>query len=256
MHTIDELIAIRVEELELTLKQLLQRNKLGTLAEMIDRTRNALVIERWAKEQGIEAEAAALQQLITQFRKAHGLFTAAQAKEWLEHRNMQLEDLAACLHPQVLRQALTDSVVSEGEVRHYFQEHMLDFERAEISRIVTGDYGQCQELLFRVEEGADFHAMARQYSLDTATAKSGGYAGIVTRDMLEPEEAAALFAADSGTVLGPFERRREFILLLVEKLYPAELDEETAEHIRQILFQHKLEAYQSTLTISEDIWNL
>lgn len=249
-------IALRINLKTMTLKQLLQRLRIDTSMAAISRCKDDLTMECWAETLGLAADTVELQASVTRFRRANGLFTAAQANEWLECRGMALDDLVAQLRPQVLREALAQHVVSDDDIRRHFLEFAHQYDRAEISTIVTGGYGAAQELLFRIEEGSDFHALAREYSSDAATAKSGGYVGLISRADLEPEIGAAVFHAAEGSVLGPFERRRDYSLVLVEGLYPAELNEAVRASVRERLFQLELEAYRRTLDIHEDLWSL
>jgi hypothetical protein len=249
-------IAFRINHKTMTLKQLLQRLRVDASSAAMSRCKDDLTTECWAETLGLAADTAELQSVVTRFRRENGLFTAAQAAEWLESRGMALDDLVDLLRPQVLREALARHVVSADEIRRHFLEFAHEYDRAEISTIVMGEYGAAQELLFRLEEGSDFHALAREYSSDAATAKSGGYVGPISRTDLEPGIAAAVFNATEGTVLGPFERRRDYSLILVEGLYPAELNEAVGASIREKLFQYELEAYRRTLDIHEDLWSI
>ncbi|MFH5184656.1 peptidylprolyl isomerase [Paenibacillus sp. TAB 01] len=249
-------MVLSVHHKTMTLKQLLQRLRVDASLADISLCKEDLTIEGWAETVGLAAESTSLQAAVTRFRRANGLFTAAQASEWLEYRGMTLEDLVDLLRPPVLKEALARHFVTDDEIQRLFLESASQYDRAEISLLVTGEFGAAQELLFRVEEGSDFHALARRYSSDPATAKSGGYAGLISRADLEPEIAAAVFHAAPGTLLGPFERKHEFCLILVEEQYPAELNETVAASLREQLFQYKLEAYQHTLEIREHIWNL
>lgn len=249
-------IAIRIEDRTITLKSLLQRLRIDAALADIERCKNDLAIEHWAESLGLSADTTELQAAVTRFRRAHGLFTADQANEWLKLREMTLDDLVALLKPQVLKEALMRHIVADDEIGRHFLELAHEYDRAEISTIVTDEYGAAQELLFRVEEGSDFHSLARRYSSDAATAKAGGYAGLIGRSDLAPEMAAAVFNAAEGALLGPFEHKRGFSLILAERLYPAELNETVEESIRERLFQYELEAYMRTLDIRELIWNL
>ncbi|WP_131012568.1 peptidylprolyl isomerase [Paenibacillus thalictri] len=238
------------------MKQLLQRLRIDASLAAISRCKDDLTIECWAESLGLTADTAALQTAVTRFRRANGLLTSAQASQWLTNHGMELEDLASLFRPQVLKESIAQHLVSDDEVKRYFLECAHQYDRAEISTIATDEYGIAQELLFRVEEGSDFHALAREYSSDAETAKSGGYAGLIGRADLSPEMAAAVFNATKGSLLGPFEQRRKYNLVLVEALYPAELSEEIAVDIRQQIFQYKLEDYQRTLNIQEEVWRL
>lgn len=250
------IFALRINHKTLTLKQLLQRLRIDASLAVLSRCKHDLTIECWAESLELAADTAELQTAVTRFRRANGLFTAAQTSEWLEIRGMALDDLVALLKPQVVKETLARRIVSDDEIRLHFLEFSQQYDRAEISTIVTGEYGAAQELLFRAEEGSDFHALAREYSSDAATAKAGGYVGLIGRADLQPETAAAVFNAAAGSLLGPFERKSEYSLILVEGLYPAELNEAVEASIREQLFQYKLETYQRTLEIREDIWSL
>lgn len=244
---------LRVRDRTLTLRQLLHRLRTDVSLAAIERCREDLTLECWAADLGLAPETAELQELLVRFRRGNGLFTAAHTVAWLQERDMTLDELAAMLKPQALRAAIASLLVTAEEIRLQYLECAHYFDRAEISVIATADYGIARELLFRMEEDADFHALARSYSCDAASAKSGGYVGLVGRGELEPAAAAAVFHAAAGDVVGPFERRREYLLYLVEALYPAELDEQTEAVVREQLFRDKLEAYSRTLETDESV---
>ncbi|MGG1515008.1 peptidylprolyl isomerase [Paenibacillus oryzisoli] len=242
---------IRVENKTMSLKQLLQRLRINPAWADPDCCKRDLVLICWAESEGLTAANADLQSAVTQFRRMNKLYTAAQASAWLEARGMTLEDLVEILKPQILHADLARHVISDNRIRRRFIETASLYDTAEISRLVTNDFGIAQELLFQVEDGADFHVLARKYSSDEATAKSGGYAGVVNRADLEPEVAASVFSAEPGEVLGPFERRREFSLIYVEALSPAELNVDVEARIREELFQEQFTTYQASLDIQE-----
>lgn len=254
MHA-EAIDALRVGHRTLTLKQLLRRLRVDAALADIGRCREDLAVECWAGELGLEPGNDELQAAVTEFRRANGLYTAAEANEWLGSRGLALNDLVALLRPQVLRNKLAEQIVSDEDIRRHYLDTAQQYDRVEVSTIATAEYGAAQELLFRCEEGADFHALARRYSSDAATAKAGGYVGLVGRSDLELEAAAAVFNASVGAIAGPFERKREFRLYLVEALHPAELDDALSSVIRKQLFRFKLEAYERTLDVKETIWS-
>lgn len=257
MNALDSTIsAIRINHRMLTLKQLLQRLRINAALASIDLCKEELAVECWADTLKLAASGIEQQAALTRFRRANGLHTISQTTEWLRSLDMTLDELIAILRPQALRAILARHVVTADEIRQQFLEAAQQYDRAEISLIVTAEYGVAQELRFRIEEGSDYHSLARLYSADSATAKAGGYAGLFSRGDLEPETAAAVFGAVSGTVLGPFERKRGYILIRVEGLYPAELNEAVESDIREQLFRLKLDSYMDTLDIREDLWTL
>ncbi|MDF2722814.1 MAG: hypothetical protein K0Q59_2489, partial [Paenibacillus sp.] len=125
------LIAIRVNRKSITLKQLLHRLQVDAALSSIDRMIEDLTVEDWAETAGIAADSAGLQAAVNTFRRANGLYTAAQAGEWLGRRGMTLDDLAAMLRPQVLRKLLADHAVSGEEIRLHFLETAQQHDRCE-----------------------------------------------------------------------------------------------------------------------------
>lgn len=246
--------AIRVKEKTISLEQLLRLARIGDSMPVVAEAEEALVLRCWAEELGVEAGVEELQADLTQFRKTNGLYTAAQTKEWLDSRGVTVEELTDFLEPSILYRKLAESIVTKEEIERYFLENALRYDQAVISRIVMPEYGQVQELRFRLEEGADFHRLARQYSHDEETRRAGGYAGAIGRHDVGPEQSAAVFSAGEGEIVGPFETREGFELILVEELYPAELTDTLAAELRELLFRERLEAYADALDISKDIW--
>ena len=95
-------------------------------------------------------------------------------------------------------------VLTANRTEQHFAENRLSFDSAVICRLVLKDEEVARELRAQiVEDGADFHALARQYSIDTGTKLAGGYAGHVRRADLEPALEAAVFGARPPQVVGP-----------------------------------------------------
>lgn len=61
------------------------------------------------------------------------------------------------------------------------------------------------DLRRRLIAGADFSALAREYSKDPSSAETGGDLGSFTRERMVPEFSAAAFELDPGEVSGPVE---------------------------------------------------
>ncbi|MFC5468179.1 peptidylprolyl isomerase [Cohnella suwonensis] len=248
--------ALTVNDKKLSLRRLLRRARVGDTMPVVEQSVDSLALECWAEQLGLKDGTEELQTELTLFRKSRGLFTVQQTNAWLFSRGLKLEDVVDVLRPRTLRRKIADHIVSEHEIERYFYENKLQYDRAEISKLATMEYGEAQEMLFRLEEGADFHTLARRFSIDDATRKSGGYAGFVDRSVLEPEVAARVFAGNSGGVLGPFAIKTGYLLVHVEAIYPAELDAEVRQDIRERLFEYKFEAYQNKLDIHEFLWEL
>ncbi|WP_166245116.1 peptidylprolyl isomerase [Paenibacillus turpanensis] len=256
MEQIGDATVIRVNDKVVTLRELIRQAKLWNGLTAVAEGIKHKVLECWAEELGLEADTEDLQSELTVFRKKNRLFTVEQTNEWLKQQGISLRELTDELKPRVLRRMLMDVCVTNEEIERSFQEHILEYDRAELSVIVMPEFGQAQEMRFRIEEGEDFHMLARTYSQDAGSAKAGGYIGLLGRKDLEASVASAIFGADDGEIVGPLEGKYGFSVFLIEKQFPAALDEEVRFEVRERLFQERLEAYQSKLRIQEDIWSL
>lgn len=74
--------------------------------------------------------------------------------------------------------------------------------------IVVASEEEAAAVIARLDEGADFAALARELSIDRATAPLGGQVGWFTRAMMTPAFSRVAFATPSGERAAPF--RTEF----------------------------------------------
>ena len=97
------------------------------------------------------------------------------------------------------------SIVSDDEVREIYEQMMAEFvsqEQRAVSHILIeinserdplAALAQAQELFFELQEGANFAALAQEFSDDPGSASQGGALGLLTRDALVDEFAQVLF---------------------------------------------------------------
>lgn len=206
----------------------------NVLREMIRRKE----VANKAKELALEVAPDQLQEFADDFRRSHGLEAAADLLDFLRRAGLSLEDFEAFCKTSVLARLLRDHLADENTIRRYYVNHPLEFDVARISVIFVKAEGLANEIKIRVTEDAeDFHALATRFSRDEETKYGGGHAGKVSRSMLPPEVATRLFQAAPGEVVGPFRVGEDFLLILVEEVIPAELDDQTTDAIKQKIFQ-------------------
>src|SRR5205823_3598431 len=140
--------------------------------------------------------------------------------------------------------------VTAKKIEPYFAQHRLDFDRATISRLVVAQEEIARELRAQIaDEDADFHALARRYSIETATRPMGGYAGEVKRGELPAALQAEVFGGQAGEVAGPVRIREGWQLVKIEALRPAALDEPVRAAIEALLFEDWLAARRKAARI-------
>ena len=181
-----------------------------------------------------------MQRAADAFRQAHGLHRAADARNWFAERHLDVEGFQALVERPLLRRSWPSAVVG-SQVERHFTENRATFDRARLAQIVVEREGVAVELLTQlVEDRADFAALARKHSTDRASGQAGGSLGIVARKSLSPAVEAAVFGTRSGDAVGPFKTANGFHVLKVEEILPAQLDDRTAEAIRERLFEEWL----------------
>jgi len=98
--------------------------------------------------------------------------------------------------------------VRADRVEHFYHEQadvtrLGDEVRARHILVETGV--DAEEVIALLEGGADFAALARERSTDSATAPLGGEIGWFTRAMMAPTFANAAFTASPGVLAAPFQ---------------------------------------------------
>jgi foldase protein PrsA len=84
------------------------------------------------------------------------------------------------------------------------------------SHILVLTSGEADEIKARLDAGEDFHDLATELSIDTATADQGGSLGCVDPSGYAPEFAEAAKTAPLGEVVGPVQTQYGSHLILVD----------------------------------------
>lgn len=232
-----EQVAVEVNGEGVSLAEVVRAAKCAGLLQFVERAVDAALIRQAAGRRGVAATDDELQTEADRFRAERELFDAETTEAWLAGSRLSFADWEAWLEERVTTRKLRDALTA-GKVEEHFAVNRLSFDEADISRIVVGDEGVARELRAQiVDDAADFHALARRHSLDAATRPAGGYAGTVRRADLEAAVEAAIFGARPDAVLGPFkEGRGEWVLIKVDEVRRAKLDDALRETIKDQLF--------------------
>jgi hypothetical protein len=151
---------------------------------------------------------------------------------------------------ELLRENLT-AVVTDDEVRRFYDENPQFFEQTCARQIVTGGYtveapvppdlvaearATAEDIKRRLDAGGDFAAIATAESKDPRSAPQGGDLGCVASNAFPPEVAASVGETEIGKVAGPVRTDNGFYLVLVQSRQKEPFDE-VAGQIRQFLEQ-------------------
>ena len=191
-----------------------------------------------AKELSIAVSGEELQKIADSFRAARGLLSAEETLQFFKDNGISADDFEWFCESSLAAARLKDHLVGENEIAEYFINNRYQFDLARISIALVRDANLANEIIMQVkEDDEDFHALARQYSIDEATRYAGGYAGLMTRNMFPPEISAKLFNATAGDLLGPVKKGELLQVILVEEVIRAELNDEVKEVIKERIFE-------------------
>ncbi len=241
MSNLSEFVALEVNGEEVSLQDVMRlakwRGQLAFVREAID----VALIRQAAEHHGIEVSDDELQQAADDFRVERELFDEESTENYLAANSLTYEDWELLLESDVITRKLRDAL-TDGKVKERFAVNRLSFDAATISRIIVKDEDVAKELRAEiVEEGADFHALARRHSIDAQTRPASGYVGVVKRKAMEPPIESAVFGAKPGEIVGPIKTDGGWELVKVESLHPATLDDDTREAIKSLLFEEWLD---------------
>jgi foldase protein PrsA len=225
---------------------------------LLDNIINQKLIEQAAKDKGIKVSDADIQKQIDQLKA--GFKDQAQFDEALKSAGMTVDTLKLQIRNQLVTQKLieslsADSKVTEADIQSYYDKNKAQFfqkasKRASHILFKPEDKATALKVLAEVKAGGDFAALAKKYSVDTATASKGGDLGWPTTAYV-PEFQAALDKLKKGqttTALVQTPFGWHIIRVTDERAGVQQPLSEVKAQIEQIIVQQrKGDAYQTFL---------
>ncbi|MDE3001203.1 MAG: peptidylprolyl isomerase [Gemmatimonadota bacterium] len=245
---------VRVNGIDVSLNQVVRQLGVADKLDFFGEFARRELARQLAIREGIRTKPEDIQRDVDDWRYRHRLERVEDTESWLLSRGITLGDVAEDAQAKRLERALSDRVV-DGRIEPYFAQHKLDFDEAEVCWIFHRDKGVIDEIGLQVgEEGADFCRLAREFSQDERTRPSGGFVGRVRRGQLPKGIAARLFAAAPGDVFGPEKASGGFALYMLQRNFPAILDDRVSNEIRDILFSRWLQGELQRADIHYPVW--
>jgi len=144
------------------------------------------------------------------------------------------------------RERVKDLVVTDEEVKNYYQEHKKDFlvpERVRVSQILVKSSDLAIKLQEKLKNSTEeqFHQAAKDYS-EAPDAYKGGIMGVFKPGDLPYDMEKVIFALEEGKVSQVFESPYGYHIFRLDKKYPPALMEleEAAPRIRNLLREKKV----------------
>jgi peptidyl-prolyl cis-trans isomerase C len=104
------------------------------------------------------------------------------------------------------KEVISKSKVSDQEIKDYYNKHKEDFtttSQIRASHILVKTEDEAKKVLDRLNKGEKFETLARELSIDKASAKNGGDVGFFGRGQMVPEFEKAAASMKVGEISGP-----------------------------------------------------
>ncbi|MDP7033247.1 MAG: peptidylprolyl isomerase [Planctomycetota bacterium] len=202
-----------------------------------DRILQEVVNDRFVREEasrrGIQVSDDELQKLSDTVRRQLDLHDATATHAWLKSRHLSVEDWEEALEQDLLSRRLVFAIYGENIVETRFAETIDRYSRVCLSRLCCDDEGRIDEIAEQIRRGeAAFSSLARRYSSDERTQELGGQMGWVLLSDLPAQLRSAIDGSSGkGELVGPLNTSEGWVLLRVEGVHAATLEEWIREEI-------------------------
>lgn len=171
-----------------------------------------------------------------QIYQKNQLHSQTERQTWLKRNRMTPEQLETLLtrglRIEKFKQATWGHTLESNFLRRKGQLDQVIF-----SMLRTNDMGIAQELYFRIQEREQsFADLAQEYS-QGPEAQTGGFVGPVELGTLHPTLAQMFSASQPGQLWFPFALGEWVMIVRLERLLPAQLDEFMRQRLLKELFE-------------------
>ena len=176
---------------------------------------------------------------LEQFKQQQQITEETELQAWCQRNNLTPSELETfALRPLKIRKFQEEKWGHRLE--SYFLERKDQLDQVSYSLIRFRDEGAAREIYHRLtEKEQSFAELAREYS-QGAEAKNGGLIGPMPMDMPHPIIARMLKLSQPGQLWPPTQVGEWIVIIRLEKLIPAQLDEQMRWRLLHELFNNWL----------------
>lgn len=189
-----------------------------------------------------------------------------KAKEEGLDRRKEVKDRLRSVIDRVLLEAMVQELqkgrigVSDEEIEDYFEKNKqkyTDPKEVRVSHILVKSKSEAERILNELEGGANFEQLARENSIDSMTAPSGGDLGYISRGEMIPEIEDAVFSLEkkgdiSQIIHSPFGYHLIKLtdIRKMDTKTPEEINSEIRTQIQNEKLDRLIERYRKELMVS------
>ncbi|GAB4537509.1 MAG: hypothetical protein Tsb0014_26370 [Pleurocapsa sp.] len=174
------------------------------------------------------------------FYQQHQLTTKEQRQAWCQRHGMDEQDIIELATRPIKIAKFKQDQWGEN-LNRYFVQRKDNLDQVIFSIIRVSDMGLAQEIYFRIQEGQYFAELAKTFS-EGKEAQTGGMVNPVELGKLPPAMAQLLRTRQAGELLPPFPMGDSIVIIRVESIIPAQLDDVTRQRLLEEKFQTWLQS--------------
>jgi foldase protein PrsA len=171
----------------------------------------------------------------------------------LEENGMTMEEMGEQVERYLTVKKLVEPRVeiTDEEIKTYFDDNKESYsesEQVKASHILVEDETIAKEVKDKLDKGADFAKLAKEYSTDTSNAENGGDLGYFGRGAMVAEFEEVAFSLAENKISDPVKSEFGYhiIQVLDKKEAKAAVYEEHIEEIKSALFDEKFQTEYTT----------
>ncbi|AFY42824.1 peptidylprolyl isomerase [Nostoc sp. PCC 7107] len=181
-----------------------------------------------------------------QFYLERQLKTDTDIKAWMAYHGITVDQLESV----TIRRLKIEKFKLDtwgNKLESYFFQNKTKLDKVIYSLLRTQDIGLVQELYFRLQaKEQSFAEVAQEYS-QGPEAQTGGLVGPVELQAIHPGMAQLLSSSQPGQVIPPARIAEWVVILRLEKLIPAQLDDQMKARLLNELFEAWLQEQQKQI---------
>ncbi|MFM9328920.1 peptidylprolyl isomerase [Paenibacillus mesotrionivorans] len=203
------------------------------------------LVKQESDKANIQVTDADLEKEMDQIKKSFG--SDEEFAQALATYNMTLDSLKKDMHVQVqLRKLLEPQVkITDEEIKTYYDSNLDSLktpEQVRASHILVATKEEADAVLASLQGGADFAALAKEKSTDTASKEAGGDLDFFPKGLMEEPFETAAFALKTGELSSVVETSHGFHVIKATDHKDAATPtlDEKKEEIRQTLSEQQI----------------
>jgi parvulin-like peptidyl-prolyl isomerase len=190
---------------------------------------------------------------IKRFYQQNQINTDQELDKWLEQQHLTRDGLMTLIGRELRLQKFKTSKW-DVQVESHFVQRKAQIDQVVFSMVRVKDVDIAEEIYFRLlSKEATFSELAPRYS-SGIEAKTRGISGPIELGRLDPNLAGALLSAQPEEVLSPMQVSGWWVVMQLEALIPAELDDPTRQRLTEELFNIWVNAeVQKTMLVENEL---